>query len=89
MEQPLRDLGSLFAQLGMASDAATIARFIETHGPLAGGVQLHEATFWTPAQAGFLREAILDDAEWAEIVDALNAELHAPRKFSGASPGLR
>lgn len=82
MEQSVRDMSSLFAQLGMASDEVNIARFIETYGPLAGGMQLHEATFWTPAQASFLREAILDDAEWAEIVDALNAELHTQRKFS-------
>lgn len=73
----MRDMSSLFAQLGEASDEGAITRFIETHGPMAGGVQLHEAAFLTPAQANFLREAILDDAEWAEIVDALNSELHA------------
>ncbi|MDP1606019.1 MAG: DUF2789 domain-containing protein [Rhodocyclaceae bacterium] len=77
MERSVRDMSGLFAQLGEASDEGAIARFIATNGPLAGGVQLHEAAFWTPAQANFLREAILDDAEWAEIVDALNAELHA------------
>ncbi len=76
MERLPRDLSSLFAQLGEASDETAIARFIATHGPLEGGVQLHEAAFWTPSQAGFLREAMLDDAEWAAIVDALNSELH-------------
>lgn len=78
MERPQRDMGSLFAQLGEASDEAAIACFIARHGPLEGNVLLHEAAFWTASQAGFLREAILDDAEWAVIVDALNAELHAP-----------
>lgn len=77
MERPVRDMSSLFAQLGEASDERAIARFIETHGPLDGGVQLHEAAFWSATQANFLREAILDDAEWAEIVEALNSELHA------------
>lgn len=76
MERSVRNMSSLFAQLGQASDAGAIARFIETHGPLAGDVQLHEAAFWSSAQAGFLREAILYDAEWAEIVEALNSELH-------------
>lgn len=77
MERPMRDMSSLFVQLGESGDDEAIARFIAAHGPLAGDVQLHEAAFWRPAQAGFLREAILDDAEWAAIVDALNAELHA------------
>lgn len=77
MERSVHDMSGLFAQLGEASDEGAIARFIETHGPMAGGVQLHEAAFWTPAQANFLREAILDDAEWAAVVDALNAEFHA------------
>ena len=77
MERSVHDMSSLFAQLGEASDEASIARFIETHGPLAGAMQLHEAAFWTPAQASFLREAMLDDAEWVAIVDALNAKLHS------------
>ena len=41
------------------------------------GVQLAEAAFWTPAQAGFLREAILEDADWAEVIDELNNDLRA------------
>lgn len=76
MERQSHGMHSLFAQLGEASDDDAIARFIATHGPLGGAVQLHEASFWTPAQAGFLREAMLDDAEWSAIVDALNSELH-------------
>lgn len=77
MERSAHDMNNLFAQLGQPSDDGAIARFIETHSPLGGDVQLHDAVFWTSAQAGFLREAILDDAEWAEIVDSLNAVLHA------------
>lgn len=76
MERAAHDLKSLFAQLGMASDESSIARFIESHAPLDGGVQLHEAAFWTKAQADFLREAALDDADWVAIVDMLNSELH-------------
>lgn len=76
MERPLHDMANLFAQLGEPDDEAAIALFIERHRPLAGGVLLHEAAFWTPSQSGFLREAILDDADWAEVADALNRELH-------------
>lgn len=76
MERSLRDMNSLFSQLGQPNDEASITRFIETHSPLGAAVQLHEAVFWTPAQASFLREAISDDADWAAIVDALNSELH-------------
>jgi len=76
MERPIHDLSSLFAQLGQASDDAAIERFIKSHSPLPQTVQLHEAPFWTPAQACFLRESLLQDADWAEVADALNAELH-------------
>ena len=40
---------------------------------------LSEAAFWTPAQAAFLREEILNDADWAEVIDQLNAELHVQK----------
>lgn len=70
------DMPSLFAQLGQADDLPAIARFIESHSPLPGATLLHEAAFWSASQATFLREAILDDAEWAAIVDVLNTELH-------------
>jgi len=76
MERPNHDLSNLFAQLGEPNDEAAITRFIESHRPLAEHVQLHEAPFWTPTQACFLREALLQDADWAEVADALNAELH-------------
>ncbi len=77
MERPALDMSSLFAQLGIPNDERAIACFIETFGPLDSGVRLHEAAFWSPAQAVFLCEAILHDAEWAMVVDALNSELHA------------
>jgi len=79
MERPVHSMSNLFAQLGEANDPAAIARFIETHSPLADNVQLHEARFWTASQAGFLRQSIVDDADWAEITDALNAGLRAPK----------
>ena len=67
---------NLFAQLGEANDEASITRFIELHGHLQGHTRLHEAPFWSPAQARFLHDAFLQDADWAPVVDALNAGLH-------------
>ena len=78
MERPVHTMSNLFAQLGQPSDDAAIARFIESHSPLAENIRLHEASFWTPSQARFLCESILQDADWAEVTDALNVELRAP-----------
>jgi hypothetical protein len=79
----LVDMSSLFAQLGRANDADSIRRFIDAAPQLSGEMQLHEALFWSASEAAFLREALLDDAEWAEVVDALNSELHAAHPASG------
>ncbi|MNZ72365.1 hypothetical protein D3C78_907430 [compost metagenome] len=75
MEQPTHAFHQLFEQLGLPNDNESIRRFIERHSPLSDGVQLADASFWTPAQAAFLREEILEDADWAEVVDNLNAAL--------------
>lgn len=77
MESPMHSMNNLFAQLGLPSDEASIEQFIATHSPLPHSVPLAEAPFWTPAQASFLNEKILEDADWAEVIDELNAELHA------------
>jgi hypothetical protein len=70
------NMHSLFAQLGEANTDLDIARFIAAHGDLPGGTRLHEASFWSASQAGFLREAILLDGAWAPVVDELNTKLH-------------
>jgi hypothetical protein len=70
-------MSTLFDQLGLPSDSAAIEGFIEAHGPLPPDVALSDAPFWTSAQATFLREEIFEDADWAEVVDELNAQLHA------------
>ncbi|MBL8471475.1 MAG: DUF2789 domain-containing protein [Rhodocyclaceae bacterium] len=77
MESQLHTMTNLFAQLGLASDVESIDSFIETHSPLSREVLLEEASFWTSTQACFLREEILDDADWAEVIDELNARLRA------------
>jgi hypothetical protein len=77
MESSTHTLNNLFAQLGLPSDDSAIERFIQTHNNLAGNLTLSEAPFWTPVQAAFLREEILKDADWAEVIDQLNARLHS------------
>jgi hypothetical protein len=80
MQNHLHSMRSLFDQLGLASDAAAIEQFFAEHRPLPGHLALHEATFWSSGQAEFLREEILDDADWAAVIDAMNAKLHDQRQ---------
>jgi hypothetical protein len=75
MELCSHSLPALFAQLGLPNDAPAIADFIARHAPLPRDVPLDAAPFWTPAQAAFLREEILEDADWAAAVEELNVRL--------------
>jgi hypothetical protein len=75
MEQSIHAFHNLFEQLGLPADDGAIRRFIETHSPLPEGLHLADAPFWTPAQAAFLRDEILEDADWAEVVDRLSLAL--------------
>lgn len=77
METPIHSLASLFKQLGLEHEPAAIEAFIRHHSPLSERYELADAPFWSPAQAAFLREEILEDADWAEIVDQLNLQLRA------------
>lgn len=76
MEAPAHNLNSLFEQLGLSAEQNAIEEFIQAHRPLPSELALSEAPFWTAAQAAFLREEMLKDADWAEVIDQLNAELH-------------
>ena len=75
MDTPFHRFPDLFAQLGLATDAASIQAFIAQHAPLPGHLALHEAPFWQAAQADFLREKAADDADWSELIDQLNLVL--------------
>jgi uncharacterized protein DUF2789 len=77
MESSTHSLNNLFAQLGLSSDTVEIERFIKMHSPLATSTFLPDAPFWTQAQSSFLREEILNDADWAGVIDQLNAKLHS------------
>ena len=75
MEPGDHSLKSLFDQLGLESTEAAIQNFIDRHAPLASDVELHQAGFWNVSQATFLKQAMEEDADWAEIVDQLNIML--------------
>ena len=77
MESTVHPFSELFAQLGLASDNASIQQFIATHSPIPDGVRLEDAAFWSPSQSQLLREERRDDADWAMVVDRLNVALHA------------
>lgn len=78
MESQFHDLADLFRQLGLPADAAAIDDFIAAHRPLAAGMRLCDAPFWTPAQAQFLRDDLRDDADWSAAADALALRLSLP-----------
>jgi len=77
MDQSFHRFSELFAQLGLPADEQGIRHFLATHAPLAPDTLLAEAPFWNAAQAALLREEILEDADWAEVIDRLDAALRA------------
>ncbi len=80
MEPAIHRFHDLFAQLGLPNDAQAITQFLAQHTPLPDGIPLADAPFWTPAQASFLREALEQDSDWAELVDQLNEALRGPKE---------
>ena len=77
MDKPIHRFAELFTQLGLPSNEPEIRQFLEAHTPLAANLTLADAPFWTPGQAAFLREEIVKDADWAELVDQLDTSLRA------------
>lgn len=75
MNTTLPHFSELFAQLGLPNDDQSIAQFLARHASLPPGVLLPDATFWTPAQATFLRESLSQDSDWCGVVDQLGKAL--------------
>lgn len=75
MEKYHTTMSDLFEQLGLASDDSEIEHFISTHKGLRQGVHIEDANFWSRPQADFIKSALLEDAEWAELIDQLNTRL--------------
>ena len=71
----MHDITHLFIQLGLPSSKDDIQNFIQSHRLQDTGLALSEAPFWTAAQAAFLREQIVEDADWAVVIDKLNTSL--------------
>lgn len=75
MQAQQHTMSNLFAQLGLPSDEAAVEEFIATHRPLESGTALYRAPFWSAAQRSFLKEEIIEDADWAAVIDELNGRL--------------
>lgn len=75
MNAHLHTMSNLFAQLGLPAEPAAIDAFIAAHRPLESNVALYRATFWSTSQRDFLKEEIIEDADWAGVIDELNARL--------------
>lgn len=75
MQSQTHTLNNLFAQLGLPADEAGLENFIATHRPLANDIPLYRAPFWSPTQRAFLKEEIIEDADWAPVIDELNGRL--------------
>lgn len=79
MEHFYHRFSDLFAQLGLPSDGLSIYVFLMDKTPLRPDIRLEDAPFWTASQARLLREGLLHDADWAEVIDQLNLALHEKR----------
>ncbi|MBS1228336.1 MAG: hypothetical protein H6R17_1613 [Proteobacteria bacterium] len=76
MDTQQHSMADLFAQLGLPATPAEIEEFIRTHGPLANQLALYRAPFWSDSQRCFLKEEIIEDADWSAVIDELNSRLH-------------
>jgi hypothetical protein len=61
----------------LADDPRAVQQFFQMHCPLEASMRIEDAHFWSPAQAGLLRAALSDDAEWAVAVDQLSLSLRS------------
>ncbi len=79
MDSTYHRFTELFQQLGLAADARSIQDFLLRHSPLHSSIRLESAPFWSQAQSALLRDEILLDADWAEVVDQLNTALRGSK----------
>lgn len=74
MDTSSHTMQALFAQLGLPNSEVCIDNFIQNNH-LPQEIPLENAAFWSAGQAQFIREAIAQDSDWAEVVDQLDAQL--------------
>lgn len=75
MNAQTHSMSNLFAQLGLPADETAIEDFIARHRPLDSDIALYRAPFWSASQRAFLKEEIIEDADWAGVIDELNSRL--------------
>tara|TARA_R110002167_G_scaffold2337_2_gene12066 strand:- start:98 stop:328 length:231 start_codon:yes stop_codon:yes gene_type:complete len=75
MEQNHTALSELFAQLGLPNQQQEIQQFIKLNSGLATETKIEDAQCWTSSQADFLKTALAEDGEWAEVIDQLSTRL--------------
>ncbi len=76
MHTPAYSLNTLFAQMGLANSDEAIDAFISSHSPIPGDIQLPDAACWNASQAALLKQAVVDDSDWTEVVEQLDALMH-------------
>lgn len=74
MDTTKHSLNTLFQQLGLPSSDDEIAEFVASH-KVADTTLLADAPFWNEAQRHFISESLAQDADWAELIDELDAQL--------------
>lgn len=74
MDTSNHSMQTLFAQLGLPNSDIAIENFVHNNH-LPRQIPLENAAFWSAGQAQFIRECIALDADWAEVVDHLDAML--------------
>ncbi|GGQ01128.1 DUF2789 domain-containing protein [Shewanella ulleungensis] len=71
MDTTENDLSHLFQQLGLAHSQQDINEFV-SQNKLAAHTLLIDAPCWNPSQRAFIKEALMEDAQWSEVIDQLD-----------------
>lgn len=74
MDTSSHTIEELFQQLGLEDSSEAIDAFITNH-PLTKGMTLTDAPYWSQAQAEFLKQALKQNEDWAEVVGTFDAQL--------------
>ncbi|SIS80888.1 DUF2789 family protein [Neptunomonas antarctica] len=78
MDTVKHNFENLFLQLGLSVEGKDIETFIQQH-VLDAETALEDASFWSPGQSAFIKESRANDADWSEMVDALDSLLRKKR----------
>lgn len=69
------NLNSLFEQLGIPSTDDEIMNFLLNNNKVPSHIQIHQAKFWSPAQAEFIRTALAENSSWSGVIGSLDTLL--------------